>query len=151
MPSTNFGKVRSLESPRKARRAPSASPVERSEGRSAKRVTRRIQVLTTEPPMARRLSGPKRTDHRGSRPNLAARLLNAAPAEKLVNLTPGHMVRITREFAGLSQAELAIRAGLTQATVSSIESGRATLGLERAKRLAQAMNVHPASLLFPNS
>ena len=100
--------------------------------------------------MAGRISGSKRTSNGGRGSDLTARLLDTLPAETLVSLTPGHVVRITREFAELSQAELAVKAGLTQATVSSIESGRATLGLERAKRLAKAMAVHPASLLFPN-
>ena len=99
--------------------------------------------------MARRLPSAERTGHGSGAPDLAARLLDTSPAETLVQLTPGHMVRITREFAELSQAELAEKAGLKQATISSIESGRVTLGLERAKRLAEAMHVHPASLLFP--
>ena len=101
--------------------------------------------------MARRLPSAERTGHGGGGPDLAARLLDTSPAETLVQLTPGQMLRITREFAELSQDELAEMAGLTQATISSIESGRVTLGLERAKRLAQAMHVHPASLLFPYS
>ena len=70
-------------------------------------------------------------------------------AEMLVHLTPGQAVRITREFAELTQAELAERSGLTQATISAIETGKTTLGIARAKRLASAMKVHPASLLFP--
>jgi transcriptional regulator with XRE-family HTH domain len=60
------------------------------------------------------------------------------------------MVRITREFAELSQFELAQLAGLTQATVSAIETGKTALGVTRAKRLAEAMKVHPAALLFPD-
>jgi transcriptional regulator with XRE-family HTH domain len=59
------------------------------------------------------------------------------------------MVRITREFANLSQIELAAGAGLTQATVSAIETGKTALGVVRAKRLAEAMKIHPAALLFP--
>jgi transcriptional regulator with XRE-family HTH domain len=59
-------------------------------------------------------------------------------------------VRITREFALLSQSDLAKRAGLAQGTLSAIESGRSTLGVERAKRLAIALRVHPSALLFPN-
>ena len=150
MPSTSSGKVRGLESTRKARRSASASPTEQSERRGTKRAPRRVQIIAAESAMAGRISGSKRTSNGGRGSDLTARLLSTLPAETLVTLTPGHMVRITREFAELSQAELAAKAGLTQATVSSIESGRATLGLERAKRLAKAMAVHPASLLFPN-
>ena len=71
-------------------------------------------------------------------------------AERVAHLTPGKAVRITREFAGLSQIALAARAGLAQGTLSAIESGKATLGAERAKRLALALGVHPAALLFPD-
>ncbi len=71
------------------------------------------------------------------------------PAQTLVELTPGQAVRITREFSELTQAELARLAGLTQATVSAIETGKTALGIARAKRLARAMKVHPAALLFP--
>jgi transcriptional regulator with XRE-family HTH domain len=60
------------------------------------------------------------------------------------------MVRITRKFAELSQVELASLAGLTQATVSAIETEKTNLGAVRAKRLAEAMRVHPAALLFPD-
>ena len=72
------------------------------------------------------------------------------PAEPVVRLTPGQAVRITREFAELTQTELAELAGLTQATLSAIETGKTALGVQRAKRLARAMNVHPAALLFPS-
>jgi transcriptional regulator with XRE-family HTH domain len=72
-----------------------------------------------------------------------------SPAVPVARLTPGQAVRITREFAELSQSELAVRAGLAQGTLSAIETGKAALGAERAKRLARALGVHPAALLFP--
>lgn len=59
-------------------------------------------------------------------------------------------MRVAREVQGLTQASLASVAGLSQATISSIERGRAALGVERAKRLAVPLRVHPAVLLFPN-
>ena len=34
-------------------------------------------------------------------------------------------------------------------TISAIENNRINLGVERAKVLARALNVHPAVLLFP--
>ena len=46
--------------------------------------------------------------------------------------------------------ELAARCGILQATISSIETGRVTLGAERAEKLARALRVHPAVLLWPN-
>jgi transcriptional regulator with XRE-family HTH domain len=67
-----------------------------------------------------------------------------------VVLTPGDSVRVARELQEMTQAELATASGIPQPTISSIESGRATLGAERAEKLARALKVHPAVLLWPN-
>lgn len=72
------------------------------------------------------------------------------PARARVNLTPGDSVRIARELQELTQAELAAASHIPQGTISSIESGRVTLGAERAEKLARALEVHPAVLLWPN-
>jgi transcriptional regulator with XRE-family HTH domain len=71
-------------------------------------------------------------------------------ARTRVALTPGDAVRIARELQELTQAELAAASGLAQGTISSIESGRVTLGAGRAEKLARALEVHPAVLLWPN-
>ena len=65
-------------------------------------------------------------------------------------LTQGEALRFTREAAALSQGELARRSGLTQSTISAIESGRVGIGIARAEKLAGALGVHPAVLAFPN-
>lgn len=67
-----------------------------------------------------------------------------------VALTPGDAVRVARELQELTQAELAKASGIPQPTLSSIENGRATLGADRAEKLARALKVHPAVLLWPN-
>lgn len=72
------------------------------------------------------------------------------PARTRVILSPGDSVRIARELQELSQAELAAASGIPQGTISSIERGRVTLGAERAEKLARALHVHPAVLLWPN-
>jgi len=71
------------------------------------------------------------------------------PRQRL-SLKSGDILRILREKNGLTQSELSERAGLTQATISSLESNRITLGVERAKVLAKVLHVHPAVLLFPD-
>lgn len=71
-------------------------------------------------------------------------------ARARVGLTPGSTIRVAREVMEWSQSELASRAGLTQSTVSAIERGKISLGVERAKRLAVVLGVHPAVLLFPD-
>jgi transcriptional regulator with XRE-family HTH domain len=72
------------------------------------------------------------------------------PARVRVVLAPGDSVRIARELQEMTQAELAEASGIAQPTISSIENGRATLGAERAEKLARALRVHPAVLLWPN-
>ena len=67
-----------------------------------------------------------------------------------VALTPGDAVRVARELQAMTQAEVAEASGIPQPTLSSIENGRATLGAERAEKLARALKVHPAVLLWPN-
>jgi transcriptional regulator with XRE-family HTH domain len=67
-----------------------------------------------------------------------------------VVLSPGDAIRIAREVQHLTQAELAERTGLTQSTLSNLEKGRVRLGADRAERLARALEVHPAVLLWPN-
>lgn len=65
-------------------------------------------------------------------------------------LTQGLALRIIREKNELSQNALAELTGLTQSTISSIENDRISIGIERAKILARALNVHPALLAFPD-
>jgi transcriptional regulator with XRE-family HTH domain len=72
------------------------------------------------------------------------------PARMRVALTPGDSVRVARELQEMTQAELAEASGIPQPTISSIESARVTLGAERAEKLARALKVHPAVLLWPN-
>ena len=65
-------------------------------------------------------------------------------------LTPGCAVRIAREMQDLSQNDLAKRCKIPQSTISGIEANRISLGVERAAKLARALHVHPAVLLFPD-
>lgn len=71
------------------------------------------------------------------------------PAKQHIIVTPGESVRIIRELQELSQNQLAELTGIPQSTISSIESGRINLGVERAKVLATALKCHPAVLVFP--
>jgi len=70
-------------------------------------------------------------------------------AKKRVSLTVGESVRIVRELQEYSQTELAERTGIPQSTISAIENNRVNLGVERAKVVARALQVHPAVLVFP--
>ena len=66
-----------------------------------------------------------------------------------VLFTCGDSIRIAREMLGWSQNELARLTKIPQSTISGIESCRIVLGVARAKKLAIALKVHPAVLLFP--
>ena len=68
--------------------------------------------------------------------------------KKYGNLTPGKALKIYRQLNGFSQNELAELTGLKQATISSLENDRITMGIERAKSLASALKVHPGLLAF---
>lgn len=70
-------------------------------------------------------------------------------AKKRVSLTVGESVRIVRELQEFSQTELAKRTGIPQSTISAMENNRVNLGVERAKVIARALQVHPAVLVFP--
>lgn len=80
--------------------------------------------------------------------------LKKALSEKFIqdkrygHLTPGKALKIYRELSELSQNELADLCGLTQATISSLENDRVTMGVERAKALASVLKVHPGLLAF---
>jgi len=71
-------------------------------------------------------------------------------ARPLVKLTPGQALRMVRELQGLTQVALGALVGWPQAQISALENERETLGHERAAKLARALHVHPAVLLFPS-
>lgn len=67
-----------------------------------------------------------------------------------VSMEPGEMLATLRQLQGLTQAALAKKARMTQANISSMESGRQQIGRDRALVLAKALKVHPAVIMFPN-
>jgi len=75
---------------------------------------------------------------------------NYRKARARIEVSVGESVRIIRELQELSQNQLAKLSGIPQSTISAIERDRVNLGIERAKVLARALQVHPAVLVFPN-
>ncbi|OGQ08563.1 MAG: hypothetical protein A3G32_00195 [Deltaproteobacteria bacterium RIFCSPLOWO2_12_FULL_40_28] len=67
-----------------------------------------------------------------------------------IAISPGEMLATLRYLQGLTQNELAKKARMTQANISSMESGRQQIGRDRAIVLAKALKVHPAVIMFPN-
>lgn len=70
--------------------------------------------------------------------------------EDPTSLTPGEMLATLRNLQGFTQEELARLTRMTQANISSMESGRQQIGRDRALILAKALKVHPAVIMFPN-
>lgn len=66
-----------------------------------------------------------------------------------VDITPGDSVRVAREMLGWSQNKLAEASGIPQSTISGIESNRIAVGVERAKKLATVLGIHPSVIVFP--
>lgn len=56
-------------------------------------------------------------------------------------ITPGDVLRIRRENAGLSQSELGVKIGSNRQNISAMETGRRTIGKESAKKLAAALGL----------
>ena len=69
-------------------------------------------------------------------------------AKQNIEVTVGESVRIMRELQELSQNELSALTGIAQSTISAIENDRVSLGIGRAKKIARALRVHPAVLVF---
>lgn len=55
---------------------------------------------------------------------------------------PGRMLRAARAKEALSQGQLAQLTGIPQHHLSEMEHGKRTIGKERAKKLAEALQVH---------
>lgn len=72
-----------------------------------------------------------------------------APQDNRYTTVIGRRVREHREAAGLSQGQLAERAGVSQATISRIEQGEGSLDATAALRLAGGLGVRVGALLSP--
>lgn len=67
-----------------------------------------------------------------------------------VKVTPGEALKILRELQELSQNELAEKTDISQSNISALENGAVEMGKNTALKLAKALRVHPAVLLFPD-
>lgn len=67
-----------------------------------------------------------------------------------VKVSPGEALKIIRELQELSQNELAKKTGISQSNISALEHDNIEMGKNTALKLAKALHVHPAVLLFPD-
>jgi transcriptional regulator with XRE-family HTH domain len=70
------------------------------------------------------------------------------PAGGSILMSPGEMVRALRVLKGWSQLDLEDASGISQTNISAIENGRVQVGKERSIALAEALSVHPSSIMF---
>jgi len=54
-----------------------------------------------------------------------------------------------RELKGWTQQQLAEHSGINATNLSMLENDRVDIGKKRAEQLAQAFDVHPAIIMFP--
>lgn len=71
------------------------------------------------------------------------------PAKPHARLTSGEVIRMLRDLKGWTQEELAKRSGISSTNLSLLENNRVDIGKKRAEQLANAFNVHPAIIMFP--
>ncbi len=68
------------------------------------------------------------------------------PLETDIKVRFGRRLREVRQARGLSQEELAFKAGLHRTYVSSAERGQRNVGLVNIERLAQALDIEIGEL-----
>ena len=63
-----------------------------------------------------------------------------------IQITFGNRIRELRQAKGISQEELAEKAGLDRTYISSVERGKRNISLLNIERLAKALGVKPRQL-----
>ena len=64
-------------------------------------------------------------------------------------MTTGEVIQMLRELKGWTQADLAVRSGISVTNISLLENGKVEIGKRRAVQLAKAFDIHPAIIMFP--
>ena len=59
--------------------------------------------------------------------------------EMKARLTPAKILKIRRENAGFTQADLAEKCGIASSNIALMESGKRNIGIKSAKKLAEAL------------
>ena len=103
--------------------------------------TRAARGLTHPPRRSRRRSDQQHLEGlpRGALPSFGARACHIYPVGYTLSMDAAASLRDARRRAGLTQAELARRAGTSQATISAYEHGRKEPSVETLGRLLAAL------------
>ncbi len=70
-------------------------------------------------------------------------------AEPHAVLTTGEVIRMLRELKGWTQKVLAKRSSINITNISLLENDKIAIGKKRVLQLANAFDVHPAIIMFP--
>ena len=70
-------------------------------------------------------------------------------AEPHAVLTTGEVIRMLRELKGWTQKVLAERSSINITNISLLENDKIAIGKKRVLQLANAFDVHPAIIMFP--
>ncbi len=65
-------------------------------------------------------------------------------------LTPGEIIKQTRESLNMSQNDLSDIVGIEQSNISAYENNKLPIGRDVALKFSKALGMHPFSLLYPN-
>jgi transcriptional regulator with XRE-family HTH domain len=71
------------------------------------------------------------------------------PAKPHAKITTGEIIRMLRELKQWTQEELANHSGVTATNISLLENNKVDIGKKRAEQIANAFDVHPAIIMFP--
>ena len=69
---------------------------------------------------------------------------------KLIEITPGKVIKAFRKNFSITQQELAKVTGIAETNLSAIENDRLEIGVKRAVLIAAALGISPSGLLFPH-
>ncbi len=75
------------------------------------------------------------------------RVIPGSVAERGLRERLGERLRSARADAGLLQQGLAVKLGVSRASVASIEAGKQSITVEQLIRIANLLGTHPADLL----
>jgi transcriptional regulator with XRE-family HTH domain len=74
---------------------------------------------------------------------------NYIPAKQHTILTTGEVIKMLRELKGWTQEELSKFCSINAKNISMLENDKLEIGKKRALQLANAFDVHPAIIMFP--
>lgn len=67
----------------------------------------------------------------------------------MISVSTGETITMLRDLMGWRQEESAKRSGINAKNISMLENDKVEIGKKRAESLANAFDIHPAIIMFP--